>query len=93
LITPTTVLTRAPGTLERRTETSVVVLADEPPIVLRGTGVAIWNAFASPRAVGDVAAALADSYGAPVDVVQREMVPVLEDLERAHALTVVAESP
>jgi hypothetical protein len=84
------VLTRAPETLERRTHSSVVLLADEPPIVLRGTAIAIWDSFARPCSVADVARALADAYGAPVDVVQRQMLPVLDDLLCARALTLSA---
>jgi hypothetical protein len=82
-----TVLCRAPGVLERRTRISVVVLGAAPPMVLRGTGVAIWDAFATARTVGAVVAELASAYGAPVATVQREVVPVLEDLADAHALT------
>jgi Coenzyme PQQ synthesis protein D (PqqD) len=86
-----TVLRHAPSALERRTSDSVVLLADEPPIVLRGTGVAIWDAFLSPRTVGEAATALADAYGEPVEVVEQAMLPVLEDLRRAHAVIVVPE--
>ncbi|MGH8976917.1 MAG: PqqD family protein [Acidimicrobiia bacterium] len=87
-IAPDTVLTRAPETLERRTRSSVVLLANELPIVLRGTAVAIWDSFAHPRSVAEVARALADAYGASEDVVLQEMLPVLENLHRARALTI-----
>ena len=72
--------------LERRTEHSVVLLAAEPAIVLRGTGVAVWDAFAGPRMVADVVAELALRYNAPVELIERDALPVLTELRTRGAL-------
>jgi hypothetical protein len=91
-LSPDTVLARASTTLERRTDTSVVLLADEPPIVLRGTGVAVWDAFSSPCSVAQAVTALAAAYGAPLDVVRRDISPVVDSLLAAHALIAEADA-
>lgn len=88
-----TVLVRAPKSLERRTVESVIVLGDKVPIVLRGTGIAIWEAFATARSIDDVVALLADSYREAPDIVRREMVPVVEQLYREGALAISLDSP
>jgi Coenzyme PQQ synthesis protein D (PqqD) len=88
-----TTLVRAPSSLERRTEHSVVVLGDTTPIVLRGTGVAIWDAFASARSVDSVATMLARRYDASPNRVLREMLPVLEGLLAAGALRIPDQVP
>jgi hypothetical protein len=84
-----TVLERAPGVLERRTDISVIVLGDAQPLSLRGTGIAVWDAFAAPASIAGVADRLAQAYGVPAETVRREMVPVLEQLCDAHALRIV----
>ena len=85
-----TVLARAPGVLERRTGTSVVVLGDAEPMALRGTGIAVWDTFATPSSVADAVTQLARVYDAPAETVLTEMLPVLEALCDAHALCIVA---
>ena len=59
-----------------------VVLGDELPIVLRGTGVAIWDAFATPRFAAEVATELAVAFDTSFDVVQQDMLPILAELKR-----------
>ena len=89
-ISEDTVLARRRTCLERRTRASVVVLGDELPIVLRGTGVAIWDAFATPRFAGEVATELAVAFDTSFDVVQQDMLPILAELRRAGALTIAS---
>jgi hypothetical protein len=72
--------------LERRTDGAVVILADEPAVVLRGTGVAVWDAFAAPTRVGAAVDALAATYRGDPQVVAREVLPVLEQLRDVRAL-------
>jgi hypothetical protein len=86
----TTVLVRADGSLERRTRVSVVLVGDGAPLVLRGTGVAIWDAFAVARSVADAISLLAEVYDTSPDRVAREAFPVLEALRDAGALSVTA---
>jgi hypothetical protein len=85
-ISVATVLAQVPTTLERRSSSAVVLLADRPPIVLKGTGIDVWDAFAGPRSVGDAARALADEYCVPFDRVLHDMLPVVDELCRAGAL-------
>jgi hypothetical protein len=68
--------------LVRRTGDGVLVLAADasPPLLLRGTALAIWDAFESPRSVDDVAKALAVSYGAPAERVRAEIETLVDML-------------
>ncbi|HYL51433.1 MAG TPA: PqqD family protein [Acidimicrobiia bacterium] len=50
------------------------------PIALRGTALAIWDAFAAPRSVDDVAQELATVYDVPLDSVRAEVVPLVQAL-------------
>ncbi len=67
----------------RRTADCVLLLGTEgsSPLALRGTAIAIWNAFASPRSVDDVAEELAASYGAPFERVGTEVASLVETLQ------------
>ena len=87
-----TVFARVPNVLVRRTSTSVVVLADPPAVVLRGTGVAVWDVFETPQSFGDATAVLSRRYAAPIDVVRRDVHGVLVDLQRANALRIESEA-
>jgi hypothetical protein len=84
------VLVQSERALQRRTMEAVVVLGDRVPIVLRGTGAAIWDAFATGRSVSEVTDDLADAYGTTPDVVARDLRPVVRRLLDEHALTVIA---
>ena len=79
-VVATSVLRCAPAVLARRTRESIVVLGDAAPVVLRGTAVAVWEAFATPRMVADVVAELAAGYGEPPAVIEREVLGLLERL-------------
>jgi hypothetical protein len=73
-------------TLVRRTDTCLVLLGPghTTPLQLRGTAIAIWDAFESPRLVDDVAAALAVQYGVSITGVRddvRSVVKMLRDRE------------
>ena len=69
-----------------------MVLADAPAVVLRGTGVAVWDLFETPQSFGDATTALSRRYAAPIDVVRRDVLRVLEDLERANVLRIESET-
>lgn len=88
----TTVLARAEGTLERRSDTSVVVLASGAPVVLRGTAIAIWDAFSRPCRIDAAAARLAAHYGADASLIEEQMLPVLEHLRTEQALTIAMQA-
>jgi hypothetical protein len=87
-LAPTTVLARADGWLERRTDTFVVVLGAGAPVVLRGTAIAIWDAFARPRRIDVAAARLAAEFAADPALVEEQMLPVLEHLRAERAMTI-----
>jgi hypothetical protein len=84
-----TVLVRASKALERRTLESVIVLGDRVPIVLRGTAIAIWESFAEPCTVAQAATTLASRYDVDEATVRHDAMPVVEQLHREGALTVV----
>ncbi len=66
----------------RRTADCVLLLGPKgsSPLALRGTALAAWNAFASPRSVNDVARELAASYDAPRERVSAEVASLVEAL-------------
>ena len=66
----------------RRTADCVLLLGPKgsSPLALRGTALAIWDAFASPRSVNDVALELAASYDAPRERVSAEVASLVEAL-------------
>ena len=72
----------------RRTADCALVLAVDgsSPIVLRGTALAIWDAFALPRSVDDVAQELATSYDAPFENVEAEVSSLVEILHGSGLL-------
>jgi hypothetical protein len=71
-----------PRTFVRRTADCVLLLgrAGSAPLALRGTALAIWDAFASPRSVEHVARELANSFGAPLERVGAEVASLVEAL-------------
>jgi hypothetical protein len=80
--------------LWRRSLDSVVLL---PPgaadvITLVGSGPAVWQLLADWRSADELAEVLAAAYGAPPDVVARDLGPVLRALDAAGALEFVADS-
>lgn len=84
------VLGHAPRVFLRRTSESLVLLGTGAmPEVLRGTGIAIWDAFASPARVSEVTSALAVAYGADPLEVARESAPLIDALLASGLLTPV----
>jgi hypothetical protein len=87
-LAPATVLARIDGCLERRTEGAVVVLGAGAPVVLRGTAIAIWDAFARPDRIDAAAARLAADFAADAALIEEQMLPVLEHLRAERAMTI-----
>jgi hypothetical protein len=75
-------------TFVRRTADCALVLAADgsSPLALRGTALAIWDAFALPRSLDDVAQELAASYGAPLECVEVEVASLVEALHGSGLL-------
>ncbi len=73
---------RAPGVFERRSLSSLVLLAPDSAdvLVLEGTGPAVWAALEQPRTLDELSTALAATFGASPAVVQADLQPVLEQL-------------
>jgi len=79
---------RRPDALWRRSVDAVLVLpagADEP-VTLTGTGPALWELLAEPCTVAQLAAVLADAYDAPIETVEADIAPVVDELARVDAL-------
>ena len=79
---------RRPDALWRRSVDAVLVLpagADEP-VTLTGTGPALWELLAEPCTVAQLAAVLADAYDAPIETVEADIAPVVDELARVGAL-------
>ncbi|GIU86609.1 MAG: hypothetical protein KatS3mg009_1124 [Acidimicrobiia bacterium] len=83
----------APGVLVRRTPWSVVALGPDAPeaVVLRDGAVEVWDAFATPARVADVAARVATARGATVAAVSGEVVEAVRRLVGAGVLHVVTD--
>jgi hypothetical protein len=78
----------------RRTANFAVVLgAQDEPVVLRESALAVWDAFADPASVDDVAARLASVYDAPVTVIRPEVARVVDELVAIDALTAIDTTP
>ena len=67
----------------------VVVLGPErgDPIVLRGTGVALWRALDRPQSTDELAISLAEEFDASPDAVRSDIEPVLEQTFRRGRIT------
>ena len=79
-------------TLSRSMPGLVVVLGPErgDPIVLRGTGVALWRALDRPQSTDELAISLAEEFDASPDAVRSDIEPVLEQLSVAGVLRAVS---
>ena len=68
----------------RRTADCVLLLTvhGSSPIALRGTALAVWDAFAAPRSIDEVAQELATVYDVPLDSVRAEVMPLVQALHR-----------
>jgi hypothetical protein len=84
------VFAHAPSVLVRRAADFVVVLgAQDEPVVLRDSALAVWDAFAEPASIEDVATSLASVYDAPVTVIRPEVARVVDELAAIDALVAV----
>lgn len=61
--------------------------------MLNRTARAVWDAFAEPRSVEDVAGALAPGFGTDADAILADVRAATEDLLRAGMLLPVADTP
>jgi len=86
-MTPTR-LHRAPHVLWRRTLDTVLLLPPgiDEPFVLAGTGPALWELLAEPRALDDLVAVLAAAYEADPDVVAADVAPTVDRLTELGAI-------
>ena len=87
-------LRRSPGVLWRRSLDAVVLVAPGSAdlVTLVGTGPAVWELLADWRTLDDLAAILADAFGASSDQVRADLEPILSDLTAAGALQTAADS-
>jgi Coenzyme PQQ synthesis protein D (PqqD) len=79
-------------TLSRSAPGLVMVLGPErgDPIVLRGTGVALWRALDRPQSTDELAISLAEEFDASPDAVRADIEPVLAQLSVAGVLRAVS---
>jgi hypothetical protein len=71
----------------------LVLPADErvqDPVLLSGTAIAMWEAFAAPATVRDVAMHLAARFATDAAEVERTIAPVVAELHACGALTETA---
>ena len=81
MVSSETVVFRA-DVLWRRTADTVVIRrrGNDELVVLAGTGADLWDSLAEPSSVGDVAAALAEEFGAELPVVRNDVERAVADL-------------
>lgn len=80
---------RDPRALWRRSGDRVIVLTPDrdDPLVLTGVGCASWELLAAPMVEGELFATLGELYGVDDDQVAGDLVPFLEQLAAAGAVT------
>jgi Coenzyme PQQ synthesis protein D (PqqD) len=83
---------RSERTLSRSAPGLVMVLGPErgDPIVLRGTGVALWRALDRSQSTDELAISLAEEFDASPDAVRADIEPVLAQLSVAGVLRAVS---
>lgn len=83
-----TLLRRADRVLWRATPGGVVLLSMTmpEPVLLAGSGAALWELFAEPIRLDEAAIALADAYGISSDVALPAIEPVARELVRGGAV-------
>ncbi len=81
-ITPATVVAAARDQVSARVEGEFVILnlADEVYYGLDGVGARVWELLSEPRAVSDVAAAIAAEYEVDEDTARRDLLALLDEL-------------
>ena len=87
-------LRRRPDVLWRRSLDSVVLLPVRggDVLTLAGTGPAVWELLAEWRTLENLVEVLASAYGAPTEVVEADLTPLLADLRASGVLEETAES-
>ena len=84
-----------PGTWARRTdvlwrrsgEALLLMVPGSPDIIaLDRSGLELWEELARPATLHGLSSTFAARYGAPPTQVADDLAPVLEDLERKHAV-------
>jgi hypothetical protein len=80
---------RHPQALWRRSGDRVLVLTSggDGPLLLTGVGCVSWELLASPMAEGELFATLGELYGVDDDRVVGDIVPFLEQLAAAGAVS------
>jgi Coenzyme PQQ synthesis protein D (PqqD) len=78
-------------TLSRLAPGRVVLLGPDgdDPIVLLGTGVALWRALDRPQSTDELAISLAKEFDASPDAVRSDIEPVLAELSAAGVVRAV----
>jgi hypothetical protein len=73
---------RRPDVLTRRSLDALLLLPVEGDdlVTLARTGPEVWGLLAEPRTLDELAAVLADRYGAPQAVVAADVQPILDAL-------------
>lgn len=84
------VLARSPAAITRRFAGRLVVLgpADDEPLVLTGSGPLVWDAVDRETTVDALAEGLAARFEIDVDVVRRDIGPLVDGLVAVGALVV-----
>ena len=79
----------------RRTYDRVIILVPDGVgfLTLSATGCDLWAALEQPGTVRALAQRLAAIYGAPVEHIAADIVPVIEDLERNGAVVSFGTAP
>lgn len=73
---------RAAQAVYREAHGNVYVLppAGHDPVVLSGSGTAIWHAFFEPKTIDEVIDDLSGTHDAPAQVITRDVQSTVEDL-------------
>jgi len=81
-ITSASVVAAARDQVSARVEGEFVILnlADEVYYGLDGVGARVWELLSEPRAVSDVAAAIAAEYEVEADTAERDLLALLDEL-------------
>lgn len=80
---------RRPETLWRTAGDTVALLPDGQearPLVVAGSAAMLWELLAAPVSLGELVGELARRYGADRAVIERDLLPVLEQLCSSGAI-------
>jgi hypothetical protein len=86
---------RRPDVLTRRSLDALLLLPVEGDdlVTLARTGPEVWGLLAEPRTLDELAAILADRYGAPQAVVAADVQPILDALVEGGLVEVLDDPP